>query len=384
MNLFKLDQSNEKASLEILGEIVTNRSEMFDSENYRIFCLQEFEEDLRELPDSVKQIEVYIDSPGGSQSSGMEIYRALKDFPASITVTVGSNASSAASVIMCAGDVIRVYDTSVVMIHRGWQPLIEGVNVDDLEAYMKDLSAKDEQMAHVYSQKSGKNIEEILQAMSETTYLRGQQIVDYGLADVLIQEGGTQSLSLEEVKAMNKEQMKKALQGSVKAWQSQNAVLKADETDKEKKDPEQEAPQKETPEQEEPEKEDPEKKEEESESKKKEGCVVDYEAEYARIQGLFSFAKEANLTFDLVNSAFENGATADQLAREIVIATASSARAQAKETQAKKKEIKNAYLEDMKETDSVPVNPVNDTKAKQDNKDQEWDFLISAAKKEMN
>lgn len=376
--MFRLDQSNETASFEICGEIVVNRNEVFDGEGYRFFCLQEFEEEFSQLPDTVKQLEVYIDSPGGSQSAGMEVYQRLHDFPAPVTVTIGSNAKSAASVIMCAGDTVRVHPSSVVMIHKGWRPVIENMNADDMRECIKDLDISDAQMAKVYSLKSKKTTEEILQAMSETTYLVGREAVDYGLADFVIEDDGeVNALSIEEVKAVDKEMLRKQMLDAVKAWEEANAKDDPEKEDPEKKEDDQQKPDPSEQEEEKPEEDQAKCK---TDDKK---CEVDYQAEYERIASLFAFGKEANLTFDMVNSAFESGANADQLAREIVIATASRAQAQAKEADVKKKQIKDAYLQDLNETEGVPSNPVMDVNAKEADKDSEWDFLIQTAKKEM-
>lgn len=373
MSLFRLDQSNEVASVDIRGEIVENRKEIYDGEDHRLFCLQQFEEEANLLPNTVNHFEVFIDSPGGSQSSGMALYRFFKDHPASVTVTIGSNAKSAATLPMCAADTVRVSPTSVVMIHKSWRPFIENMNADELEANMQDLTASDRQMAEVYSQKTGKSIDELMEAMSKTTYLQGVEAVEYGLADELI-DGDIKSLSVEEVKAMDKETKEKSLKDTVRAWAEEN--IKAEDMPEKKPEEKPEQPEQPAPAQP---AEKPEEKPEEKEDPEA-SCKKDPKAELERISELFSFAEQANLSFDVLNSAFKSGANADQLAREIVIASASQAQAKAAERSVKNEQIKQAFIQDAEETVSIPTSPVTDNKAKDDGED-DWKLIIETARK---
>lgn len=83
-----------------------------------------FVDQLSKLPDAVKTIKVHINSPGGDVFAALNIANALRDQRASkgrkIETIVDGLAASAASIILMAGDVVRIADNALVMIHNPW------------------------------------------------------------------------------------------------------------------------------------------------------------------------------------------------------------------------------------------------------------------------
>ena len=78
-----------------------------------------FREDLAAHPD-VSQINIYINSYGGSVFEGTAIYNQLKRHPARKTVYVDGFACSIASVIAMAGDEVVMPRNALMMVHNMW------------------------------------------------------------------------------------------------------------------------------------------------------------------------------------------------------------------------------------------------------------------------
>ena len=64
------------------------------------------------------QIDLHINSPGGSVFDGLTIYNLLKQHPATVTTYIDGLAASIASVIALAGDRVIMADNALFMIHQ--------------------------------------------------------------------------------------------------------------------------------------------------------------------------------------------------------------------------------------------------------------------------
>src|SRR5688572_18298103 len=79
---------------------------------------KEFREQLNAI--NTPAINLRINSPGGNVFAGAAMLKALDDHPARIEVDVDGMAASFASVLMMAGDHVRVASNAFVMIHNPW------------------------------------------------------------------------------------------------------------------------------------------------------------------------------------------------------------------------------------------------------------------------
>jgi ATP-dependent Clp endopeptidase proteolytic subunit ClpP len=140
-----------------------------------------FSDELKKLPNSIKQINLRINSPGGSVFDGMAIYQRLKEHPAKVTAYVDGISASIASVIMMAADEIVMGDGALVMIHK---PLtgIYG-NANELEKTIDILDKIENQMVSIYAKRTGASRIEISKMLSEETWFNSVEAVDFKLAD---------------------------------------------------------------------------------------------------------------------------------------------------------------------------------------------------------
>jgi ATP-dependent protease ClpP protease subunit len=136
-----------------------------------------------------EEIQVSINSPGGSVYEGILIFNLIRDYakshPVSVRVT-GIAMSSASYIALAARTVdrnskISISDNSVFMIHHPWAVALG--NFEELEkeaGYLKKLSAV---FSSVYAFVTGKKETDINAAMSAETFYVGQEIFDAGYSN---------------------------------------------------------------------------------------------------------------------------------------------------------------------------------------------------------
>lgn len=162
------------------GEIVTDEYEDSDTSAAR------FRDALKSLGD-VKNINLHINSPGGSVFEGIAIYNMLKQNSAHINVYVDGLAASIASVIAMSGDAIFMPSNSMMMIHNPWTMAVG--NANELRKQADDLDQITKSSVQTYLAKAGDKLDEdtLKQLMNDETWLTAQEAVDYGLADEVME-----------------------------------------------------------------------------------------------------------------------------------------------------------------------------------------------------
>lgn len=148
---------------------------------------EHFREALAAFPD-VTEIEIYINSLGGSVVEGTAIYNQLKRHAAHKTVFVDGFAGSIASVIAMAGDDVVMPANTLMMIHNmAW-----GVwgNPAQLRKAAEDLEIINNTGREAYLLKAGDKLtpERLAEMMDAETWLPARECVELGLADRIADE----------------------------------------------------------------------------------------------------------------------------------------------------------------------------------------------------
>lgn len=131
-----------------------------------------------------EDVELEVNSPGGYVFAGMEIYNRLKMYSGNVTAAVMSIAASAASLIICAADTVRMSPVSQLMIHRA-HSWTEG-DANDMYKTADDLAKLDESIANAYIDKTGMGREEVLKMMDVTTWLGAEEAKEKNFADEIL------------------------------------------------------------------------------------------------------------------------------------------------------------------------------------------------------
>lgn len=135
---------------------------------------------------NASDLNVYINSYGGSVFQGLAIFNILRRQPARITTHIDGIAASAASVIAMAGDEIRMAANGFLMIHNAW-----GIAAGDGDAMRRaahDIDLATESIAQTYASRRGGDIERIREWMAAETWFNSEQAVKAGLADGIVAE----------------------------------------------------------------------------------------------------------------------------------------------------------------------------------------------------
>ncbi|WP_039913146.1 head maturation protease, ClpP-related [Cellvibrio mixtus] len=138
---------------------------------------------LNAMPGS--EIVVRIQSPGGSVAEGLAMFNNLKQSSKKVIVYIDGIAASMASAIAMAGDEIIIPSNALFMLHK--PSAMVGGNANQLRDYADDLDVYEGSLLQIYSDRTGKTMDEIraLLADGKDHYFRGQDAIDYGLADKL-------------------------------------------------------------------------------------------------------------------------------------------------------------------------------------------------------
>lgn len=161
-----------------------------------------FRDELAAHPE-VSQINIYINSQGGSVIEGTAIYNQLKRHPAHKTVYVDGFACSIASVIAMAGDEVVMPRNTMMMLHNMWM-IVQG-NAAELRKAADDLDKMNQAGREAYLQKAGDKLtpEKIAQMEDEETWLTAKECVEYGLADRFAEQDAELSDAAEVLKKAN-------------------------------------------------------------------------------------------------------------------------------------------------------------------------------------
>jgi ATP-dependent protease ClpP protease subunit len=146
--------------------------------------LSEFLQELEKIKEK-EQITVRINSGGGELYAAISIYNRLKELKNVITIVDGL-AASAASVILQAGKIRKVYAGSQVMIHGASLFLYGSYNIQGLEEKKKSLEAANHAALQSYLERTGLEIEQIKEDMKITSWMTGKEVIEKGYADELI------------------------------------------------------------------------------------------------------------------------------------------------------------------------------------------------------
>jgi ATP-dependent Clp protease, protease subunit len=137
--------------------------------------------------DSEREIQMYINSPGGAIYSGLAIYDTMQMISNPIsTVAVGVTASFG-TVLLTAGTKARRYALPNATIHMH-QPLggAQG-QATDIEIQTKQILRLRTLLNDIMSRHTGKPVEVIKQDTERDFYLDAKQAVDYGLVDQVLE-----------------------------------------------------------------------------------------------------------------------------------------------------------------------------------------------------
>jgi len=141
-----------------------------------------------ENPD--KDIHLYINSPGGSVSAGLSIYDTMQFIKPQVSTMCLGQAASMGAVLLAGGAPGKRYALphSRVMIHQPWGGF-QG-QATDVEIHAREMLYTRERLNQILAKHSGQPIEKIRLDTERDNFMGGQQAVEYGLIDSVLERRG--------------------------------------------------------------------------------------------------------------------------------------------------------------------------------------------------
>lgn len=163
----------QTADLYIYGDIVSNQWSSYDDEATWPAEIRDFLKDVEG-----KDLNVYINSGGGSVFAGMAIHSMLKRHQGKKTAYIDGVAASIASIIALACDEINIPANAYFMIHK---PLVGTFgNANDLRASAEFLDKIEQGCISIYDECSNDSFDEkaIKSALAAETWYTGTEAAD--------------------------------------------------------------------------------------------------------------------------------------------------------------------------------------------------------------
>ncbi|MFZ0454108.1 MAG: ATP-dependent Clp endopeptidase proteolytic subunit ClpP [Ignavibacteriaceae bacterium] len=142
-----------------------------------------------EAEDSDKDINLYINSPGGSVTAGLAIYDTMKYIKPNVaTICVGMAASMGA--ILLAGGAAgkrTALPNSKILIHQPWIGGLQG-QTSDIEIHAKEMLKTRDTLYKILADHTGKSVEQITKDCDRDHFLSSEEAKDYKIIDNILKK----------------------------------------------------------------------------------------------------------------------------------------------------------------------------------------------------
>ncbi|MEK4024474.1 head maturation protease, ClpP-related [Sporosarcina sp. FSL W7-1283] len=199
---------NKSADIFIYGEITK-----YAWEEYGEVSSISFKNELDELGD-VAQINLYINSPGGSVFETMAIIAMLERHPADIISHIDGLAASCASVLPMISKQVIMPANALMMIHHAWT--YASGNAAVLRKIADEIERISQSMCQYYLERAGDKLsaDQLNEMLKEDTWLTAQQCLEYGLVDVVSESNQAVAYAFDDEWAKRYDNIPKQLQQS--------------------------------------------------------------------------------------------------------------------------------------------------------------------------
>ena len=136
-----------------------------------------------QMEDVTKDINVYINSPGGVVTSGLAIYDTMQFVKCDVATYCVGQASSISALLLCAGTKGKRHTlpNSRIMIHQPWGG-IQGA-AEDISRHAKEILKMRDKINEIISFHTGKPLEKVQKDTDRDFFMSAQEAKEYGLVD---------------------------------------------------------------------------------------------------------------------------------------------------------------------------------------------------------
>ena len=135
-----------------------------------------------------KEINFYINSPGGLVTAGLGIYDTMQYINSPVSTLCIGQASSMGSFLLAAGEKGKRYSlpNSRIMVHQpsaGFQG-----QATDIQIHAKEILSLKERLNNIYSKHTGKSVKEISEALERDNFMTADEAKKFGLIDSVVEK----------------------------------------------------------------------------------------------------------------------------------------------------------------------------------------------------
>ncbi|HEY9174034.1 MAG TPA: ATP-dependent Clp endopeptidase proteolytic subunit ClpP [Verrucomicrobiae bacterium] len=140
-----------------------------------------------QMNDPKKDIHLYINSPGGSVTSGLAIYDTLQYLTCDVNTYCVGQAASMGAVLLAAGTKGKRYalPNARIMIHQPWGG-VQGA-ATDISIQAKEILRLKDRLNEILAKHCGKPVEDISKDTDRDFFMSADEAKTYGLVDAVVQ-----------------------------------------------------------------------------------------------------------------------------------------------------------------------------------------------------
>ena len=138
--------------------------------------------------DPEQDINLYINSPGGSVPAGLAVYDTMRFINADVATTALGMAASTSAVLLAAGarGKRNVLPNTRVLIHQPWTQGGPGGQASDIEIHARELIRTKRRINEILSETTGQSFEKIERDTDRDYIMGAQEAVEYGVVDRVV------------------------------------------------------------------------------------------------------------------------------------------------------------------------------------------------------
>jgi len=134
-----------------------------------------------------RDIQLYINSPGGSLTAALSIYDAMQYVGPKVGTLCTGLAASGASILLAGGDpgMRMSLPHAQILIH---QPFTQGIQgqATDIQLHAQEILRQRESMARIYAKHCKRELEDVERAMERDFFMSPEQAKEWGLIDLIV------------------------------------------------------------------------------------------------------------------------------------------------------------------------------------------------------
>jgi ATP-dependent Clp protease protease subunit len=139
--------------------------------------------------DAEKDISMYINSPGGSVTSGMAIYDTMQFLRCDVATYCVGQAASMGALLLAAGAAGKRYalPNARIMIHQPWGG-VQG-QAADISIQAQEILRLRDRVNKILADHTGKPLEDVARDTDRDKFMSAEEACDYGLVDEVVKSG---------------------------------------------------------------------------------------------------------------------------------------------------------------------------------------------------